>query len=228
MKDQDRAKFAQLLTAICVLYKHSLHELGIEIYWQALAGFEFDEVKQAFQAHINHPDTGQFMPKPADVLRYLNGGSETQALQAWSRVLQIMRDVGSYNTLVFDDEILHCVIEDMGGWIRLCEKTIKELDFLAHEFKKRYAAYVLHPPESYPRQLTGRFDGYNSQFGYADRPPLLVGDAQKAKQIYQQGRKGLSSPVTPLLLSSESTTHPKLSVDEASVAPNPALTQEKK
>jgi len=200
MKSDDMNVFAQLLTTICALYKHHMNELTMELYWQALCEFELTVVKQAFQAYINHPDTGQFMPKPADVLRYLNGGSETQALQAWSRVQQIMRDVGSYDTLVFDDAILHRVIEDMGGWIRLSEKTVQEMNFLAHEFKKRYAGYVLHPPESYPRQLTGRLDWQNSQLGHENQPPLLVGNAQKAEQIYRQGRAAtLSTPVIPLL-----------------------------
>ena len=153
MKSDDISKFAQLLKAVCALYKHHMNKLSLEIYQQALIEFEFETVKQAFQAHINHPNIGQFMPKPADLLCYLQKDEDTeiQAWQAWTRVQQIMRDVGSDHTLVFDDAILHQVIEDMGGWIRLSERTIKELDFLAHEFKKRYAAYILRPPESYPR-----------------------------------------------------------------------------
>src|SRR5689334_2178235 len=123
MKDHDRARFVQLLSAVGTLYKHSLHELAIEIYWQALTGFEFQAIKHAFQTHIKHPDFGQFMPKPGDVLRCLQGDSETQALQAWSRLLQALRHFGGDATVVFDDAILHRVIEDMGGWIRLAERT---------------------------------------------------------------------------------------------------------
>jgi hypothetical protein len=151
-------------------------------------------------------------------LRYLNGDSETRALQAWSRVQQIMRDVGSYDSLVFDDAILHRVVEDMGGWIRLSEKTIKEMDFLVHEFKKRYAAYVLHPPTSYPNQLTGRFAWHNDKLGHESQLPLLIGDPQKAEQVYKQGRKAeLPNPVTRLLLShpaSAESTEPDAESDE--------------
>lgn len=120
---------------------------------------------------------------------------------------QVLRDVGSYDSLVFDDAVLHRVVEDIGGWIRLSEYTAKEIDFLVHEFKKRYAAYVLHPPTSYPRQLIGRFAWHNHQWGHQSQPPLLVGNPQKAEQVYQQGRaEGLPNPVVPLLLSCQDTT----------------------
>jgi uncharacterized protein DUF6475 len=219
MKSNEMSEFSRLLTTVSALYKHPMNELTMEIYWQALKGFELSVIQQAFHAHIRNPDSGQFMPKPADILRYVNGSSEAQALQAWTRVWQTMRDVGSYDSLVFDDAILHRVIEDMGGWIRLSEYTAKEMDFLMHEFKKRYAAYVLHPPTSYPRQLTGRFAWQNSQFGHESQPPLLIGDTKKAQEVYQQGRAPeLPRPITPLLSFRNSTT-PEESVtgsDEAS------------
>ncbi len=109
MKNDEMQAFAQLLSAVSGLYKHSLSELSLEIYWQALVGFEFDAVKQAL--------------------------------------------------------------------------------------------FVLRPPSSYPRQLTGRLAWQNSQHGHGSQTPLLIGDPEKATQVYQQGRAPECRDfVTPLSL----------------------------
>ena len=43
-----------------------------------------------------------------------------QAQQAWSKVLNAVRRMGGDATVIFDD-LIHSVIDDMGGWVRLCE-----------------------------------------------------------------------------------------------------------
>jgi len=209
MENEDKLPFVKLLTAVCALHERSLHEYVIEIYWQALVGFEFRAVKQAFEAHIKHPHTGQFMPKPADILRYLQGDHEVQALQAWSRLQQALREIGGNQTVVFDDPLLHQVVEEMGGWISFAERTQQSMDFLVHEFKKRYAAYVFHPPTTYPRQLTGRLNAHNQRHQTAWLP-ILIGNPQKAERVYRQGRApGLSHSITPLRLSEDPESSPQ-------------------
>lgn len=211
MTQDEMPEFVKLLTTLSLSYGQTLNEFVIERYWQTLERLDLAVVKNALYAlTTQNPDKGHFMPQASDVLRYVEGNSQTQALQAWSRVLHIIKAVGSYDSLVFDDSILHKVIEDMGGWIRLCETTTKELSILGHEFQKRYAAYVLHPPLEYPKQLTGRLAWQNSQQGHEEQLPVLIGNAQKAQQVYQQGGNFVAALIhrKPLLLtsSSESTT----------------------
>ncbi len=188
----------------------------MRLYWCALEQFELAEVKAAFQAHLSNPDTGQFMPKPADVMRYVKGGTQTQALQAWSKVANAIRSVGGHASVVFDDPLIHVVIEEMGGWISLCQTLLKDLPFRANEFEKRYAAYVLHPPLHYPKQLTGLIEGQNRMNGYdyAIKPPLLIGDPKRALQVLQNGcEKLLNVQVLNLSLIASITTLEN-SVDE--------------
>lgn len=187
MNARDLPEFTLLLTGFCVLYGKPVSEMLIELYWGALESFEFDAVKKAFQAHLSNPDTGQFMPKPADVMRYVNGSSQTRALQAWSKVAEAIRRVGSYASVVFDDPLIHVAIEEMGGWISLCQTLLKDLPFRANEFEKRYAAYVLHPPLHYPKQLIGLEEKENRMNGYAIKPPLLIGNTERALTILQNG-----------------------------------------
>src|SRR5262249_10206529 len=137
------------------MYRTPLSRKSLELYWNTLQPFEWTDVKAAFQMHLTDPDTGQYFPKPADVVRHVHGNSETQALKAWSKVDEASHAVGCYASVVFDDPIIHVVIEDMGGWIRLCQTLLKDLPFRANEFKKYYAGYVNHPPSHYPKQLLG-------------------------------------------------------------------------
>lgn len=188
MQSIDGQAFQQLLTNIGMLYGETVHEKVLETWWGALEHLEFAEVKVALKVHVRNPDTGQYMPKPADVMRCLRGDSKTQALQAWSKVEDAICSQGAYASLVFDDALIHAVIEEMGGWVRLCHTLLKDLPFRAHDFEKRYAAYVLHPPPRYPKQLIGLEAQQNNLYGYAAKnPPLLVGNSERALQVFQSG-----------------------------------------
>ena len=179
MNQNDLAAFTDLLTMVSALYRTPLSRKSLELYWDILRCFEWQEVKTAFQTHLTDPDSGQYFPKPADVVRHLRGNSETQALRAWGKVEEAIRNIGCYASVVFDDPIIHVVIEEMGGWIRLCHTFLKDLPFRAHEFKKHYVGYVNHLPSSYPKQLIGLEAHQNGVHGYVAQPPFLIGD-QKA------------------------------------------------
>lgn len=187
MLASDMPNFLIQMTKLGALYSKPINEPLVDLYWRALKRFDFPAVEEALQAHIDNPDSGQYMPKPADVIRYLEGGSHTQALQAWSRVVKTIGNIGSYSSVIFDDAIIHAVIADMGGWIYLCKVTQDELPFKGDEFEKRYTGYVLHPPEKYPKKLTGIFEQQNSSQGYVIESPTLIGDQHKALLVYQGG-----------------------------------------
>lgn len=200
MTNHEMLAFAQLLTAISALYNKAISEMLIELYWRSLKRFEFQAVQNAFMAYIDHTESGQFMPKPADIIRMIEGDVASQALQAWSKVEQAIRVIGRYSTIVFDDPIIHAVITDMSGWIHLCNTSHKELNFRANEFTKRYRGYLLKKPTVYPKQLTGFIEQYNGQHGYKLEPPVLFGNPTLALQIYQQGNepRALNNTITPL------------------------------
>lgn len=193
MKPSDVSEFTRVLTSVSSLYGKPMSKSLVELYWAALQRFELAEVKQALQAHVNHPDCGQYMPKPADVVRFLQGDSRSQALQAWSHVLRTIREVGSYTSVIFDDPLIHAVIRDMGGWVEFCQVSEKERPFRERNFTERYVGYVNHPPTYYPKQLTGWFEHQNGLQGYPFEPPVCIGDPQKALQVYRQGH--LSEPL---------------------------------
>ncbi|HVV68008.1 MAG TPA: DUF6475 domain-containing protein [Gammaproteobacteria bacterium] len=188
MRNEEMPEFVELLTALSLSYGQSLNEFMIERYWLTLERFEFAEVKKALYAcTTQNPDKGQFMPQATEILRHIEGSTEIQALKAWALVLKIVRQVSSYDSLVFDDPILHRVIDDMGGWISLCETTLDEMKWKGYTFQKLYAAYVLQPPAHFPKKLLGRAAWQNGLHGYQEPPPVVVGDKEKAKKVFELG-----------------------------------------
>jgi hypothetical protein len=183
MQPSEQDAFGQLLTGVGLLYGKTLHEAVLAIWWQALKHCAFNEVRAALSAYVVNPDKGQFMPKPADVIEYLQGSSETQALQAWTQVVKALREVGAYRSVIFADPLIHRVIRDMGGWIALGHSKTSELPFLAREFEKRYRALVLHPPADCPHQLTGIYEQQNRLNGYVPPPPVLIGQNSPATKL---------------------------------------------
>jgi len=188
MNNQDLPWFTHFFMGICEIYQRNTNEVFIELYWRALQHFELKAVEAAFNAHIQDPDHGNRMPLPADIIRLLEGNRYTQASQAWSKVVSAIQHIGTWETVVFDDVIIHVVIEEMGGWIALCQLKQNDLSYRLHEFIKRYSSYILHKPTDYPNRLCGLIEQHNQQRGLAHQTPFLIGNKSFALEIFQAGR----------------------------------------
>lgn len=187
MNNHEQPSFIELLTGMAAVHNKNLSKAVIDIYWQALARFTLADVKHALQTHVNHPDGGQFFPKPADIIRLLEGSGSDKASTAWAKVEKAIARIGSYSSVVFDDSLIHAVIEDMGGWIKLCEKTAEKLSFNGLEFQKRYQGFLTTPPKRHPKVLKGRVEADNARNGHKVPPPIFVGDKIKARKVQAGG-----------------------------------------
>jgi hypothetical protein len=120
MNQSDAQRFRQLLAGVYSFYRQELSDFQSDVWWQALRSFEYDVAKDAFNRHLLNPDNGQFLPKPADIVKLTGGGTADRALVAWTKFDQAVKHVGSWDSVVFDDAIIHQVADDMGGWSALC------------------------------------------------------------------------------------------------------------
>lgn len=175
--------FREKLTIIGVMYNREVSDHFIEIYWDVLKGYEITDVSSAFASHMKDADSGQYFPKPSDIVRLIEGSGETKALKAWAKVDRAMRQVGTYPSVAFDDPIIHAVVSDMGGWHPLCMTNLEEIPYKNNEFRKRYMGYVNKPPEKYPRYFIGIHEAHNSAYGFPVEPPILIGEDWKPKYM---------------------------------------------
>lgn len=187
MREDDRRGFGELIETAMAVYGRKITTPVIALWWAALARYQFAEVRAAMSAHLQDPDAGQYAPKPADVIRQIDGGKETQSLMAWALVERGVRSVGGYQSVVFHDAITMRVLEDMGGWIALCAITDAELPFRRSEFVKRYQGYAVRGAPDWPRRLAGIVER-DLGVGYAAPAPVLLGDKARCMAVLTGGQ----------------------------------------
>jgi hypothetical protein len=188
MTKDDAKQFSALIGNVYSFYRQDASQFAVGVWWEAMKNYDFAAVSEALSKHCVNPDTGQFMPKPADVVRMLQGSTKDTALQAWTKVDKAIRSVGTYATVCFDDPLIHRVISDMGGWISFGSKDEEDWVFVGKEFENRYRGYASRneKPE-YPPVLTGMSDSHNHKMGFNSQEPRLIGDPEKARLVYKSG-----------------------------------------
>lgn len=205
MIDQDKPAFKELLTNVMAFYRQDTSTFALQVWWTACQNFDLEQVRKALNAHAVDPERGQFAPKPADVVKALQGTKTDRARSAWGKVMDAMQRVGAYQSVCFDDPVIHAVIEDVGGWMGLCRSDFEQLSYTEHRFCESYRAYAGRPDVNYPAKLLGQHEVDNRQAGRRIAPPVLIGNPQKAAEVLRLGGAGaktqftLASEVVPLM-----------------------------
>lgn len=188
MKPADRAKFGEALAACYALYRAELTQPVAAMWWRALQAYDIAAVVEALGRHAMNPDTGQFLPKPADVVKVLDGATQDVALLAWAKVVKAMKDFGCYDSVAFDDPIIHRVLIDLGGWVWLGRQEVREMQFVEKRFRDAYRAWRARPAlMDYPRSLPGLIETQNNAAGYigANVKIRLAGDKDQARALLE-------------------------------------------
>ena len=177
----------QLITDALGFYGQSVSTFAIGVWWQACQRFDFELVAKALTAHAMDPDRGQWAPKPADLVRQLQGTSTDRSLIAWGKVMEAMQRVGAYSSVDFGDRATHCAIEDMGGWSKLCRSSLDELQFAQKRFCDAHRVYTSRGDalRDVP-YLIGVHEAENRVAGKRIAPPVMLGAAPALARIAQQ------------------------------------------
>lgn len=186
MIEEDRRPFSEMIGATYDFYKRDITPPILELWWESLAGFDLAAIRGALSRHFRNPDAGQFIPKPADVIRELGGTTADASMLAWALVVRTLARIGSYESVTFDDPITNRVLHDLGGWSWLgTNLTDKEAPFMEKRFRDAYRAWRhrgLVGTELVQR-LPGIFEMHNGFKGYKITPPKLIGHPSRAGLI---------------------------------------------
>lgn len=102
MQNSDRKRFVNALMACAEMYGKSLSDSLVGLYWEGLADCDIAAVERAIARHMNNPDHGQYMPKLADIRRYMPSRSlRPKPDEAWASAL-LARDEAE--TVVWTEE----------------------------------------------------------------------------------------------------------------------------
>lgn len=189
MQTHDTETFTELLAGVFDLYQREISTFAARIWWEALKDYDIAVVSQAFSCHITNTDTGQYLPKPADIIRAIEGNSQDSAILAWAKVQRAVGSVGQYHSIVFDDPVIHLTLDDLGGWPYFCQTEIKELPFLQKRFENAYRAHYNRRKAlpAYPKYLTGICEAQNALKGLKAEGPRLVGNRDAALRVLREG-----------------------------------------
>jgi len=176
VRSTDRERFTKMMTGLGEYYGKPMSPMLADIYWNGLQAYDFEAVNTAINTHVRNPDTGQFMPKIADVEKFIHGNTGTRAMMAWVKVSKAIQEVGSYRTVKFDDPLIHSVIDDMGGWPSLGQTLVDELPFKIREFERRYMGYLKITSRLFwseqGRQARYGVDGFDTRRGFRHQMPF--------------------------------------------------------
>lgn len=173
MKQNDLPEFAKFLVVIGELYSKSILDYLIGIYWEALQNFDLIEIKHAFEIHIRDPNSGQFFPKPADLIKIMSKCKNT-ANKAWNKVEYAILNFGIYRSVKFDDPLIHTTIVAMGGWMKICSTLLKDKPWLARKFKQQYKELENQTSIEPPKYCCGLLESMNSNHDYITEVPVFI------------------------------------------------------
>jgi hypothetical protein len=69
--------FKQTMAIISTTYDKEISEEKLGVFWLLLGKHPVDQIRAAVIKHIEHPQDGKWIPKPADILKHINGAELT-------------------------------------------------------------------------------------------------------------------------------------------------------
>jgi hypothetical protein len=190
MRPTDKKAFSLLIAGVYAYHRQTCSDALIAMYWRGCQRWDIEQVTQAVDQLTHDPEAGKFPPKIGDLTRALEGTHADRAALAWGKVHEAIGAIGAYQDVVFDDAAIHAVLEDLGGWPKVCRTEGKEMGFLQHRFCEAHRAYTGRPTFAYPRRLMGDRSPDHEWEKKALKPPRpsLVGDPMRCREVYKGGQ----------------------------------------
>lgn len=163
MTENDGNKFKELITAINVTYGEEFTQPQTLLWWNMFKPYPIEAFEQAVYQHMADPEQGMFSPKPANIMKFINGTTKQneQAIEdkadiAWLTITGEIKRIGSYGSLKMEDKQALAAVKSLGGWKFICSKTEADLVWLHKEFVATYKNFERTDVNLLPNKLPGR------------------------------------------------------------------------
>lgn len=175
-------KFRPFTQQQLTVYKTLLDDIPDELFVKG--------VKELLSSRV-YPN----LPTPAEIREFCLCMKEDQlqvrVLEAQNKIKKAIGSVGTYNTVAFDDPIIHLIIRDVGGWVKLGQMNIDDFEnFMKWDFPKSYKAYAGRKNSEIPTRFIG--------VGRDEKNIIFIGDKEKAKRwilAYEKRELGYSNEI---------------------------------
>ena len=130
MQAEDRKEFNTLLVTAMAVYERQITGALADLFFAALGPYSIDQVRDGMARHLQDPADGKFSPKPADVIRQIQGAKAADGRpgkdSAWSIALCSLDDD---ETVVTTPEIL-AALESAKPLLAIRDKVAARLAFV--------------------------------------------------------------------------------------------------
>ncbi len=192
MTKDDMKEFTGILDFMAEGLGVDMTEVKYRFYFAALSDLTIEEIKKAAN-HIAR--TATFFPKPVDFRNAINGNQDEAAISAWEKVLKAKSKAGQYQSVKFDDPVIHTTIKLMGGWGAVCRlEGHDDEKWQRIDFEKTYKA-MQGLNKDHPAYLPGMAEVGNEARGIEYKKPIVMIAAQAEKKALPPvERKSLPEP----------------------------------
>ena len=187
-------RFSALMAAMGEVFGGDITQQKIEIYDRALSDIPIDKLESAVWQIIKTRKTASF-PKVGEIREAISGDVEDIAQYALRKLEAAMARVGAYRTVIFDDPIIHSVVERFEcGWPGICQMPLDEWKWGKKDFLNMYAHHSKDIPETI-RPLEGLHDINNRNNGHTEslgKYTTYIGNKERAKELLGDDRKQIT------------------------------------
>ncbi|GAB6112484.1 DUF6475 domain-containing protein [Desulfomicrobium salsuginis] len=186
MSERDKSRFAAALMAAAAVFERTVTPQVTEIYFRVLERFSIEEVERGISTACA---TLKFFPKPVELVDCIIGGQvalEDRAHLEATRVLTAIKEVGTYESVHFDDPVTQAVIaQHFGGWHRFAEMREDGEKWFIKDFAKAYASFARAGIKQ-NSALPGRAEIENNFRGYEHRGrPAIIGNPETVGRMLE-------------------------------------------
>ena len=189
----DRIRFAKLMLGLGEIYDKQITEFVADVYYEILEGYEYEILEDAVKKVISSHKFNS-LPKPADILEFLEGTRDDKALVAWLQVMEAVQKGGYYTSIEFADSIIAPCVLELGGWQWFCTTQKDELPFIQKRFMDLYRLFLKQGVQGNIR-LIGFIEARNNQSGHLKDIPEPIRIGFDEKTIKKLEDKSSSAPV---------------------------------
>lgn len=176
MDISDSDEFTKRLVALGEYYDATLSPVKQAMYFEAMRDLPFTLVVRAMNLSMK---SCTFMPKAAELRKLVVGDDEDTAEMAWLEYKSMARQIGGYQSPVFEDSALaDALVAVFGSWEAACWSDFSPEMWSSKrkEFGRVYRA-MRQRGETGPRRLAGFFQRENTLHGHVMPAALESGPA---------------------------------------------------
>lgn len=193
MENKDFKNFCKDLAGLGEMFGKQINDTLYELYWEFLKDLSLEDFNRAANILAR---TSKFFPRPVEFREQVLPDITVRASLAYNKIHNAFISAGAYSTVIFDDAVIHAVIDNLGGWVKYCNLTDDEVKWWRKDFERLYRdmyPLVARGELIPPRTLPGLY-AIDSHATDTAQKPVIIGDKQKAlawvKELILEGGEG--------------------------------------